>query len=170
MPELLRLADSVEADIFSVKTLRPYDYRGHDVDNELVPLHPKLARYAYEKSKTEKNLQRIQEIGKLNCGKPFYAPTLNSDGQLVFCSYASYEDEFFGNLAESSFRKVWNSSASRRKRLEFKHRQGTRSCETCYFRIKHKPTMLHTVLLRELPEDLQLERPETRESFLGSLG
>lgn len=169
MPDLLSLANSVEADIFSVKTLRPYDYRGHDVDNELVPLNPALARYAYEHRNLETGSNRILDEGALNCGKPVYAPTLNSDGTLAFCSYASYEEESFGNLHQERFSNIWKSKSARQKRWNFLRKQGTRSCETCYFRIKHKPTMLHTVQLRELPGDFFLENPETRETFLKML-
>lgn len=41
MPELLAMAEDVGADCFTVKSLRPYDYRGRDIDKmHAIPLRP----------------------------------------------------------------------------------------------------------------------------------
>ena len=165
MSELLRMAEESGADFFSVKTLRPYDYRGRDVDNELAPLSPELARYAYEDAKPDAQ-GRVYKVGPLRCGKPMYAPTLNSDGNLAFCSYAGYEDEHFGDVTDHGFKKVWRSRSAREKRIHFLKKEGTRSCETCYFRTDNDPTVIYTIPLRLLPEGLSLVRSDTKESFL----
>ena len=166
MPQLLRLAEETGANFFSVKTLRPYDYRGHDLDDELVPLDQVLARYAYEEDGKRSVRGRIYDAGPLNCGKPLRAPTLNADGDLVFCSYARHAEEKFGDVSSASIKRVWRSRSAREKRLRFLVMRGTRSCERCYFRIAHEPTVLHTVALDELPPDVALERPITKAEFL----
>ncbi len=165
MPELLRMAEKSGADFFSVKTLRPYDYRGRDVDDELAPLSRDLARYAYEDEKPDAHA-RVHGAGPLRCGKPMYAPTLNSDGNVVFCSYAGYQDEYFGDVTERGFKKLWRSRSAREKRVHFLENEGTKSCETCYFRTDNKPTVIYTIPLRSLPAGISLARRDTKESFL----
>ncbi len=159
LPELLRLADDTGADFFSLKNLRPYDYRGHDIDDQLVPLSPDLARYAYD-SMAPDATGRVEQKVPLRCGKPLHAPTLNSDGELVFCSYARYEQEKFGRVTDARVRQLWHSRQSRAKRRHYLEVEGTPSCEHCYFRGDHAPTVLHTVPLRQLPGDVTLLNPE----------
>lgn len=165
MSALLDLADETGADFFSLKTLRPFDYRGRDVDDELVPLSAELARYAYAGDDLGAG-GRVYAGGSLRCGKPIYAPTLNSDGHLAFCSYAGFEEEFFGDVSARGFKRLWRSRNARRKRLDFLRSEGTRSCEKCFFRTDHKPTILYTVPLRPLPPDVSLMRSDSRESLL----
>ena len=71
-------------------------------------------------------------------------PTLKSNGRLVFCSYAADEEEFFGDVSANGFKWLWRVRESRNKRRHFLQREGTRSCETCFFRTEHKPTILCT--------------------------
>ncbi len=170
LPELLKLAQESGADLFSVKTLRPYNYRGIHVDDMLVPEQETLSRYSYAGGRRER-LSRKDIIldNQLNCAKPFYAPTLNSDGTLAFCSYAQSETEFFGGLAESTFDKVWKNAGSRALRSNFQQSGGTSSCKECFFRIKHKPTIIHQVPLRSLPEDIEVEQPQSVEAFLNEV-
>jgi MoaA/NifB/PqqE/SkfB family radical SAM enzyme len=164
MPELLRLAEQTGADFLTLKSLRPYDYRGHDVDNELVPFSEDLARFAYRDGRGALERVHPSEPGPLMCGKPVYAPTLNSDGELVFCSYARHQDERFGPIA-AGFKRVWRSAEGRRKRVHYLEAEGTRSCETCYFRSDHKPTILYTVPLRPMPPGISLQFETSREEF-----
>lgn len=168
MPQLLAMAEEVGADVFSVKTLRPYDYRGHDIDNELAPLSDDLARYAYDGDRDSATRDKSKN-GPLTCGKPLYAPTLNSDGDVVFCSYARGEDEKFGSVKDESFRRLWQSRASSEKRLAFLQQEGTEACRTCYFRTERKPTVIHTVPLRTLPSDLSLLESRSKEAFLAAV-
>jgi MoaA/NifB/PqqE/SkfB family radical SAM enzyme len=169
MPELLAMAEAVGADCFTVKTLRPYDYRGRDIDNELVPLSAELARYTYESNGPRSKDDRIRiNGGPIACGKPLYAPTLNSDGMVSFCSYARADNEFFGNLADTSFRALWQSREAAAKRLFFLENDGTEACASCYFRTEQKPTVIHAVPLRPFPGDLSLLRPETKDAFLSA--
>lgn len=170
MPRLLEMAEDVGAENFSVKTLRPYDYRGRDIDNELVPIKSELARYAYENDGQRDSANRVAAYsGELTCGKPLYAPTLNSDGNIAFCSYAKDADEKFGDVSESSFRKIWQSRSSAKKRIAFLENGGTNACETCYFRTENKPTVIHTVQLQPFPSDLSLLRPESKDEFLANI-
>ena len=164
MPGLMELACTLGADIFSVKSLRPYDFRGHDIEAEMVPLDPGLARYAEPGTWNRQPRQKPP----LACGKPLYAPTLNSDGQLAFCSYAGYEEENFGSPGNTTYRHLWRDAANRSKRLEFLANGGTRSCADCFFRSEHKPTILYMVPLRPLPEGLAPVYAQTPEQFLAA--
>lgn len=167
LPELLKLARESGADLFSVKTLRPFDYRFAEVDNELVPENEALARYEYEGHRPNAEARKaFVSEGPLTCGKPLHAPTLNSDGTLAFCSYAQQENEFFGSLKGRPFSKVWKNSVSRQRRKGFLEGGGTRTCQTCYFRSNPAPTILHQVVLRPLPDGIEAEIPQTPEEFL----
>lgn len=117
LSQLLDLASDYGAQMYSVKTFRPFDYRGHNLDQHVVPTNKLLARYKY-KNDVSSSAGRLLEEMKFNCGKPFYAPTLNSDGNLAFCSYVDQPEEIFGDIRES-FSKVWDQGSSRLKRLDF---------------------------------------------------
>lgn len=171
MPGLLKLAQESGADLFSVKTLRPFDYRNAEVDGALVPENETLARYEYKDHTPEADARKgLVSEGPLTCGKPLRAPTLNSDGTLAFCSYARQENEFFGILTGRSFSKVWKNSVSRQRRRQFLAGGGTATCRTCYFRSNPVPTILHQVPLRSLPAGLTAEIPQTPEEFLSRFG
>lgn len=167
MPQLLSMAEDVGADVFSVKTLRPYDYRGRDIDDELVPLSGDLARYLYDgDGRRDRDNRSPAYAGPLTCGKPLYAPTLNSDGKVAFCSYAKSDDEKFGDVSDRSFRRLWKSGDAARKRRDFLDNDGADPCRTCYFRTENKPTVIHTVPLGPLPSDLSLLNVRTKSEFL----
>jgi len=167
MPELLTLAQESGADLFSVKTLRPFDYRNAEVDGALVPENEALARYEYKSGTPDADARKgFVSEGPLTCGKPLRAPTLNSDGTLAFCSYAQQENEFFGSLKRRSFSKVWKNSVSRQRRKDFLDEGGTSTCRTCYFRSNPAPTVLHQVPLRPLPDGITAEIPQSPAEFL----
>jgi MoaA/NifB/PqqE/SkfB family radical SAM enzyme len=167
LPELLHLAEETGADFFSLKSLRPYDYRGSDVDGELVPLTADLARYAYE-GEIDAATRRHRDR-RIRCRKPIHAPTLNAEGELVFCSYARHADENFGDVSNGGFRRLWRSRAARALRRNFLASNGTGSCDGCYFRAPLRPTVLQTVELVPLPQGLRLDRPQSRDGFLAGV-
>jgi radical SAM protein with 4Fe4S-binding SPASM domain len=170
MPQLLAMAEDVGADVFSVKTLRPYDYRGRDIDQELAPLSENLARYVYEGDGQRDRANRAPAYGgPLTCGKPLYAPTLNSDGQIAFCSYSKSDAEKFGDVSQRSFRRLWQSPQAAAKRHEFLAKNGADPCRTCYFRTENKPTVIHTVPLRPFPDDLSLLTVRSKPDFLAAV-
>ncbi|MEJ2040362.1 MAG: radical SAM protein [Desulfosarcinaceae bacterium] len=167
MPTLLKLAQDSGADLFTVKTLRPYNYRGSNLDETFVPESEKLSRYCYKGSRREARLRTdFLSKGALCCAKPLYAPTLNSDGTLAFCSYAQHGDEFFGSVKNDEIKTVWNSCSSRDRRVRFLRAGGTLSCRTCFFRGDHAPTIIHQVPLHRMPDGIEVEAPQTPESFL----
>ena len=169
--ELLRMARDTGADLFSLKSLRPYDYRGANVDSDLVPLSSGLSRYKYDEDDGRASRRRLDFVrrGPLRCAKPHYSPTLNSNGELVFCSYARHEKECFGNITATGFQPVWRSRFSREIRARFEAQGGSESCVTCYFRTDHKPTILHQVPLRPMPADIAVRWPKTPDEFLHAM-
>ncbi len=166
LPELLRMAEDCGSDLFSVKSLRPYNYRGTSIDNEFAPLSSELSRYTYADHPAPEQRLNFAQRGPLACAKPHSSPTLNSDAELVFCSYATHPSEHFGSLRDSGFLQVWKNPRSREIRSRFAAQGGSESCVNCYFRTEHKPTVIHQVPLRPLPDDILPQSPETREEFL----
>ena len=165
LPALLEMAERTGSNLLSLKTLRPHNYHGCDIDEEFVPTDLDLARYQYLNGRVEPE-DRIYDEGPLMCGKPVYAPTLNSDGMLTFCSYASKPEEFYGDVSQDGFRKVWKSRKSREKRSFFLKKEGTYSCTNCYFRSAHKPTIVATIPLTAFPSDISLQNPLNKKDFL----
>ncbi len=167
LPELLKLAQDSGADLFTVKTLRPFNYRGIHLDDVLAPDDDRFSRYTYsdDQRKAENREDSVAQK-QLYCAKPLFAPTLGSDGNLAFCSYAQSETEFFGNLTEDDFDSIWRNHRSRSLRINFEQNSGTISCKECFFRSKHKPTIIHQVPLRPLPDYIEIESPQSAESFL----
>tara|TARA_R110002049_G_scaffold48080_2_gene138782 strand:+ start:766 stop:1971 length:1206 start_codon:yes stop_codon:yes gene_type:complete len=155
IPRLLQMAKEVGADLFTLKDFRPFDYRGHDVSREFVPLKANFSRYELTRGKPTEGLEKARVAGRLRCGKPLRAPTLNSDGRLSFCSYASHEEEFFGSLVNESFEQLWRSPRALSLRKGFLDRGGMPTCHSCYFRTDHKPTVRFCIPLRPLPDDVQ---------------
>jgi MoaA/NifB/PqqE/SkfB family radical SAM enzyme len=168
LPELLRMAEDCGSDLFCVKSLRPFDYRGTSVDSELVPLHDELSRYAYQRQDQPAPEQRLDFVrpGPLTCAKPHYSPNLNSDGDLVFCNYAAHPLEQFGNVGAGGFLPLWKSAFSRDIRARFAAQGGSESCVNCFFRTEHKATICHHVPLRPFPRDISVKSPKSREEFL----
>ena len=168
MPDLLAMAEDCGADLFSVKSLRPYDYRGTSVDDELAPLDPDLARYRYRDSGRRAAKERSDFVrqGPLRCARPYYSPALNSDGTLAFCSYAASPREQFGDVGKEGFPAVWRSARARENRALFTRHGGSECCRTCYFRSDHKPTILHQVPLGPAPPHVEVLFPKTRSEFL----
>ena len=168
LPRLLTMAEDIGADLFSVKTMRPYDYRGHEIDEEMVPSSGELRRYEYHGVEGPSSGSRIEVArrGRLRCAKPHHAPTLNSDGELAFCSYARYPLESFGTLEGTTFRGLWSDKRSRGIRRRFQRFGGSRACMTCYFRNGQSPTIIHQVPLRPFPGDITARWPESRDEFL----
>ncbi len=162
---ILQLAEEIGAQMYSVKNVRPFDFRGRNLDHEIVPKNPALARYDYTDETSPDPQNRLPGTGKFNCGKPFYAPTLNSDGNLVFCSYVDRDEEIYGDISKS-FSKIWKHKSSRRKRMIFGRLEGTQTCEKCFFRVVHRPTVPCTVPLDDFPPGLSLENKLTKEEFL----
>lgn len=165
LPQLLAMAEDCGSDLYSVKSLRPYDYRGNTVDATMVPVSA-LSRYQYAESPAPETRADDASRGPLRCAKPHFSPTLNSSGELMFCSYATHDNERFGDVGRDGFEKVWTRAHARAIRGEFQRRGGVESCQTCYFRSDHRPTMLHQVPLRAFPPALTAVRPESREQFL----
>ncbi len=105
--------------------------------------------------------------GPLRCQKPLFAPTLNADGTLAFCSYATAPMENFGPVPRHDFARWWQTDVVLENQRRFLDNGGTDACRACYFRGDHVPTMLYTVGLRELPADIRLQRPVRSAEFLG---
>ncbi len=170
LPALLRLAEDIGADHFTLKKLmRTQHFQGPEPDQELKSLQGNLAWYPKEPGTLPAAAPRPSaQPGPLRCGAPTYAPALNANNDLVFCCHAQEEGETFGNVTRTSFRKVWRSASARRKRLAFLQQEGTNTstCKSCFFRSYHQTRILFTVPLQPLPADISVARPVSKDEFL----
>lgn len=69
-------------------------------------------------------------------------------------------------MTDATFDAVWRSAYSRALRINFQREGGTSSCKECFFRIMYKPTVIHQVPLRSLPDDIEMEMPQSVDLFL----
>lgn len=170
LPDLLRLAQDVGADMFVLKSLCPHDFAGTSVDDELVPVKSNLSRYAYA-SESPAQAKRLDFMrrGTLACAKPHRSPNVYSNGDLAFCCFSGTPLEVFGSLTTQSFRSLWASAYARDIRVRFASQGGSTSCFTCYHRTAHKPIVLFRVPLRPLPARLTIQCPTTEEAFLSAV-
>lgn len=166
MFDLLAMAKDLGADVFSLKSFRPHDYRDADVSGELVPLMADLARYHTARPEDWKQeAGQVATRGPLRCGKPTYAPALHANGELAFCNYAGEPEEIFGHLGKQTFNDLWDSPQARAKRHTFLEKEGTHTCWNCHFRSDHEPTVGYMVPLRPLPDRVSVIKPTTEGDF-----
>ncbi|MGD0578687.1 MAG: radical SAM protein [Bryobacteraceae bacterium] len=167
LPDLLRMAQDVGADMFSLKSLCPHDFAGTSVDDQLVPVKSNLSRYVYA-SESPAQARRLDFVrrGALTCAKPHRCPNIYSNGDLGFCCFSGTPLEVFGSLTTQSFRSLWGSAFARDLRVRFAAQGGSASCWTCYHRTAHKPIVLFRVPLRPIPPRLTIQCPTTAEEFL----
>lgn len=76
---------------------------------------------------------------------------------------------FFGSVQNQDIRQLWGSEKSRQKRETFLTNEGATACEKCYFRSDNKPTIVASVPLQALPDDIEVSRPMKREALLALL-
>jgi hypothetical protein len=123
-----------------------------------VPDDPDLSRYSYSaEQKSEKARVEKGDPAVFDCGKPFFTPTLDSEGNIRFCCYETANDVFGKVTQEVNAKQVWYSKDSRNLRKFFADNEGNPICKECYFRsTKLNPTVVEMSLLRPLPANVSL--------------
>lgn len=126
-----RLARSMGADVFSVKTVNP-DCNEKQRDGEFVPKNPALHRLAYVPGTWE----RIPV--KENCRRVWVMANIAADGSVVPCCYDYDGSMAVGNVLEAPFAAIWNGAAYgalRKKILTDKY--ALPKCAGCLINFRH---------------------------------
>ncbi len=119
------MARDAGADVFTIKSLNP----SHGViakDEELLPTDPQYRRYEYIPGTFER--VRADAI----CRRVWTMSNILSNGDVVPCTY-DYDSEMkVGNVFETPFTQIWNSSAYSELRKRIYHdMQAIPKCSRC---------------------------------------
>ncbi len=127
---LRRFARKAGADQFTVKTMNP-GCGDVAMDAELVPLNPKLRRFAYRKDSWE----RIPV--EAPCNRVMTMANIFSNGDLVPCCYDYDSSLKIGNAFETSFADLWMSPeyCEVRRRIN-EERPSLPRCRNCHINFK----------------------------------
>jgi radical SAM protein with 4Fe4S-binding SPASM domain len=138
IPRLKDLAQALDIDVLSIKTLNPYAddmYAEHrDEQQEFYDSFiPDTERYERFTTVDEgKGPHRVRRNPP--CKNLWNAPTVHWDGTVCSCTYDYNERQAFGDLKETSFRDIWFGERSRRLRREFRSNwEGLQLCRNCSY-------------------------------------
>lgn len=125
LSELRRLAISLGADHFSVKTLNP-SCGENDMDDELVPENPRYRRYDYEPG----SWRRLRD--NTSCERPWRMANILSSGAVVPCCYDFDQSMQAGNIAAQPFTRIWAGEPFALIRRQIREQQQTLpKCRNC---------------------------------------
>ena len=127
---LRRFAREIGVDRFTVKTMNP-SCGDVSMDAEMVPLNPKLRRFAYIKG----TWNRIPI--KNPCDRVMIMSNIFSNGDIVPCCYDYDSSLKVGNAFETSFTDVWMSPEYREVRRRIHEERTTLPrCRNCHINFK----------------------------------
>jgi len=124
IPELKKLAQSLEVDVLSIKTLNPHASDTYfenraakkEIYNVFVPKSARFQRFKYvDNGKNRTYLRRDPP-----CKNLWNAPTIHWDGSVCPCTYDYNEMYAFGNLNKNSFKNIWFGVPYRKMRRQFR--------------------------------------------------
>jgi len=125
IPEIKKLAKEYGVDKVAFKTAQIYDYEN---GNELIPSNNKYSRYSNNGDGTFRIKSKLID----HCWKMWHSCVITWDGQVVPCCFDKDAEYPMGNLTNSSFSKVWNSSAYQEFRANLmKSRSSIEMCRNC---------------------------------------
>jgi radical SAM protein with 4Fe4S-binding SPASM domain len=130
---LERLAKSIGADIFTVKTMNPACGEV-GLDEELVPEDPRYQRLEYGPGKWERRRVNV------DCQRVWVMSNIFADGSVVPCCYDFDATMKIGSVLEEPFSKIWRSDAyaAMRQRI-MNDRDNLLHCTQCMVNFKHRP-------------------------------
>ncbi len=130
LKSMKKSAKSLRVDRFTVKTINPSC--GLDgLDEDFVPTNPKYRRYKYKKNVFEPIV-----ISK-PCVMLWYMCNIQSNGDVVPCSYDYSGELKFGNVYEKPLSEIWKSETTQnlRKKLYFE-KDSILKCKECTINFK----------------------------------
>ncbi len=104
MDEVQQLADMLGVDEVWFKTAQIYDYQN---GSELIPTLDAFSRYKKQKDGT----YAIKNSLMNRCWKMWHSCVITWDGRVVPCCFDKDASHALGELKNTSFRKIWHSSA-----------------------------------------------------------
>lgn len=125
IPRLRRFASKIGADRFTIKTMNP-SCGDVSMDAEMVPLNPKLRRFAYRKNTWERI--PVQSA----CNRVMTMSNIFSNGDVVPCCYDYDSSLKIGNAFEAPFTDIWMSPEYREvRRRVHEDRASLPRCRNC---------------------------------------
>lgn len=140
IPELKELAKSLGVDALALKTLNaasqdPYFKAGLSKREDYDLFLPKNIKYRRFKNSI-KDLNSLR-LKKNPCRILWNCPTIHWNGTVNPCTYDPKDKYALGNLKKNSFREIWNSSAYRKMRREFRMNwESIGLCNECSYAYK----------------------------------
>jgi radical SAM protein with 4Fe4S-binding SPASM domain len=130
LPMVQKLADELEVDFFTIKTVDLPPAHGDNLDNNYAPEDTRYRRYEY-KPETYTRKEKLFE-----CMRPWKRITLDVSGEVVSCEYDYNNSLSFGNInKEKSALTVWKGTKARELRKKFN--RGNNSfyhCKDCSYK------------------------------------
>lgn len=102
--EVYQLAREIGVDQVVLKTAQIYDYKNGN------PLIPSIDRYARYRQKADGTYEVKNKLAN-HCWKLWHACVITWDGKIVPCCFDKDAQYEMGNLANTSFYKIWHSQA-----------------------------------------------------------
>jgi radical SAM protein with 4Fe4S-binding SPASM domain len=138
IPALIDLAQSLDVDVLSIKTLNPYS-------SDMYAENRDQKRAFYDSfvphTDTYRRFQSLDEGSRPHrvkrdppCKNLWNSPSVHWDGTVCSCTYDYKERHVLGNLTESSFRDIWFGESYRQLRRQFRSNwEGIQLCASCSY-------------------------------------
>jgi radical SAM protein with 4Fe4S-binding SPASM domain len=136
IPELKRLANTLDVDVLSIKTLNPYGCYSDEISEDPAYYDKSLTKNErYHRFKYDGNTTNRHRISrKPPCIKLWDCMTICWNGDVCLCAF-DYKNRFLiGNIVTDSIQNVWNSSNLRSMRRQFrKDYKKIQLCKNCTY-------------------------------------
>ena len=123
IPDVKKLAKSLEVDALTIKTLNPYDFyaecslKRQKYYDRLLPQNTRYQRFIYEGHAGDRH--RIKRNPK--CTRAWDCLTIHWNGVVCLCTYDYKEKYIHGNVKTNTINNVWFGAPIRSIRRKFKN-------------------------------------------------
>jgi radical SAM protein with 4Fe4S-binding SPASM domain len=131
IPRLEELARSLQVDALTFKTLNPVNRDFYNknksedrIQNEYLPENRFYRRFKYDSTG-----QKVIRVKQNPCKQLWNNPVIHWNGTVCTCSYDPKEKFVLGDLNHESFKNIWEGSAYRNLRRQF--REGWEKLPLC---------------------------------------
>lgn len=114
LPLARKLAEDLNVDFFTVKTVDMHPSLGKNLDRIYIPENQKYRRYEYETGSYERKKKPF------TCMRPWKRVTIDALGNIIMCEYEYKDLLSFGNLnREKSAVSIWRGNKAKNLRRKF---------------------------------------------------